>query len=507
MTQAWAWASALLLGCAGGTGQKAAHVQLPQSPLASRWHYEIRSDTAQRSLDATLCFWGPMPRALRANVADAEARLRYARWVLPGPARPLRIESGQIWLDDADVAEVSASLVQPLARRCLAYGVDLSDGGDLSALVQRLDSGMVASPNVWLWHPVEYAQSAQATLQFVAEEGASASLPWQRSNDASAHYQLDPESAHFDAHAAFGRLRRVTGEHLGVPFEAVVLSQALVLPSQSISEWMRSAIEVASLGPAGFPGTRLHVLMLPSHNVSEQAVSFGSVTRGGAGSVVLFVGRQATLENLRSDWVLPHELSHLFLPRNARKHAWFNEGAATYYQEVLRARAGVLSTHEALQNLARSMQRAARMGTGRNLRDESADMHRTHAYRPVYWGGAAFFLMADVALRRATDGVQTLDSVFRKLLSENAPRRFVALRDLLSYMDASAGVSVFVPLADTCLERSFPDVEPVLGALGAFGTLGDDAYQRAELAALRDAIFAPQPAPAARPIARENLRP
>ena len=118
----------------------------------------------------------------------------------------------------------------------------------------------------------------------------------------------------------------------------------------------------------------------------------------------------ATLADLERDWVLPHELSHLFLPYVSREHAWFSEGAATYYQEVLRARGGVISESRRLLNIARSTRSAALEGTGRALREESLVMHETYAFRAVYWAGAAFFLMADVALRRSTQGQRSLDT-------------------------------------------------------------------------------------------------
>jgi hypothetical protein len=285
-------------------------------------------------------------------------------------------------------------------------------------------------------------------------------------------YELDPSAFAFDSQAALGDFLPIRGEHRGIPFEVAALADHPTLDADTIAAWMRGAIEVASQGPGGFPARRLHAIVLPGGS-SHEPVPFGAVTRGGTGSVLLFVSEGAALPALARDWVLPHELSHLFVPYVPREHAWFSEGIATYYQEILRARAGVLSASEALLNLADSMLGAAREGTGRPLREESRAMHETFAYRSVYWAGAAYFLIADVALREHSGGERSLDTVLAGLRAAvEAPLESKRASDpdpldaLLARMDELAGEPLFRPLAEACLARSFPDVEPTLAALG-----------------------------------------
>jgi predicted metalloprotease with PDZ domain len=47
-------------------------------------------------------------------------------------------------------------------------------------------------------------------------------------------------------------------------------------------------------------------------------------------------------DDLRADWVLAHELFHLGVP-SMPGGAWLDEGLATYYEPVLRTRAGLVS--------------------------------------------------------------------------------------------------------------------------------------------------------------------
>ena len=119
-------------------------------------------------------------------------------------------------------------------------------------------------------------------------------------------------------------------------------------------------------------------------------------------------------------------------------------------------------------------------------------MYRTYAFRKVYWAGTAFFLMADVELRRRTGGKKSLDTAVAAL----EPRTDGELWDadeLLAELDRAVGEDVFVPLARRVLARDFPGVDRTLAELGirmeGDGVRLDDA---APLAALRRQIMAPR---------------
>lgn len=472
-------AVAILLGACATSGRREA-AGLPQ--LAQRWHYDVTFDAELTQADATVCFEGPVPAELRAGLDRAAVHLRYARWLSPGAVRRLPVHGGRIQLDAS-------------ARdACVAYGVELRDNAEVDSAVRRVgEKSLLASPNVWLWRPQRRATQASATLEVHLPDSMRVSLPWPRRGS---RYALGPEAFRFHAYAALGEFEGVSEEHRGVPLELVRLEGDLRIDLAAARRWLRSAVDVAALGPGGPPKDGLQVILVPSGPASEP-VLFGTVARGGRGSVLLFVSSQATEEELLVDWVLPHELSHLFSPYVGREHAWFTEGVATYYQEVLRARAGLLSESQAFLNLARSMRAAAHEGTGRTLREESRDMYATRAFRPVYWGGAAYFLLADLTLRDRSQGRVSLDSVLAAL-REESPGEAWALQALLARMDELAGMPVFVPLAEACLARPFPEVEPALVRMG----LAEDALALRDAAPwedLRRAILRVQPAPAAMP--------
>jgi predicted metalloprotease with PDZ domain len=205
----------------------------------------------------------------------------------------------------------------------------------------------------------------------------------------------------------------------------------------------------------------------------------------------MFVPDSYDRERLARDWVLPHELSHLLLPFVRSEDAWLAEGLATYYQELTRARAGVITVSEALRNIAEALRSAQHEGTGRTLCEESRAMHQTHAYRAVYWGGAGALLMADLALRTESQGALTLDDLLTRIRGEARMAPAYSARELLARMDELAHSQLFRALAARCEESAFPDFEPALRALG----VDTDGGVKEDDSGLQRAIFAPRGSP------------
>ena len=149
------------------------------------------------------------------------------------------------------------------------------------------------------------------------------------------------------------------------------------------------------------------------------AVPWGEVQRtAGADppTVLLVVNPLSGIDALTEDWVAYHELSHLFLPYRASAR-WFIEGLATYYQNVVQARAGALSERQMWQNLHDGLVRG-RLGNRWPkdplwLVDEEVSLRR--AYMRVYWTGTLYWLGLDVALRRAGGVRPSLDDALLAL--------------------------------------------------------------------------------------------
>ncbi len=471
----------LLVGCASllvfpaacatrSVDARAAAVAVPE-----RWHYDVSIDEALTLIEVKLCFDGPAASELRAGKDEAAAKLSYARWLSPGSVHRLPVVEGVIRLEPG------------IRDACIGYGIKLAESAGMSAIVRRVGRDVLASPNAWLWRPQRRAANAQATLRFQLPAGTHASIPWPSHNGT---HTLPSEAFRFDSYAAFGRFDSFTVKHRDALLDVTVLDGDLSVDQAGITRWLERTIEIASGVEGKFPTPRAQLLIVPSGR-SRDPVQFGMVARGGQGSILLFVSSDAKEAELARDWVLPHELSHLLLPYVKREQAWLPEGLATYYQEVLLSRGGAFSERETLLNMVRALASAREEGTGRRLAEESAAMHDTYAYRAVYWAGAAYFLLADVELRKRSHGQHSLDSVLMALHRDpNEDAKAWGAEELLSELDRLTGLDVFVPLATKSLALPFPDYMSTLQALGVReGAALDD---QAPLAAIRRAIFAPR---------------
>ena len=239
-------------------------------------------------------------------------------------------------------------------------------------------------------------------------------------------------------------------------------------PPSTLRAWIDARINaVAALGDGRLPVSRLHVRVRPVDR-GERAIAFGMVRRHPIASIELLLNKEATDAQLADDWVFVHELSHLWLPRLRGEDAWFTEGVATYLQEVLRARVGLITPEQAWANLEAGFVRGSRAGTGRRLADEARLMHRTAAYHRVYWAGAAFALRADVTLRQQDSSILAAIRNTRTAIDQGRLLATTA-HDVIAHWEQSTGVTGLTKLADDSLAQT--DLSPPDATLRALGPL------------------------------------
>ena len=465
--------AALCLACARRSGP----TQDSRNAVATKWHYKIRLGQQLDRLDAEVCFAGATPQELRPGKSEGAERLEYVRWLRPGPVRRLPVVRGRIQIEPRT------------PNGCVGYGVKLTEGGSWGSSVRRVGRDLLASPNIWLWRPERRARTAHATLELELPDGIEVLLPWPEEHGVRV---LDDGAFRFESYAAFGHFRPVQGSYRGVAIDVAALDGRLALDGAGALRWIEGAVDVLAQSGTPFPARHVAAILVPSKGYGEP-VPFGMVARGGGASLLLLVSSAAGEDELRRDWVLPHELSHLLLPFIEREQAWLSEGLATYFQELLRARAGVLEERSALYRIAQALREAAGHQGDTSIVAESARMHETHAYRRVYWGGAAYWMMADVELRRRSHGHMSLDTLLDALQREGALDQVWTAHALLQRLDALSQSLIFSQAADAARQRAFPDFEPTLAALGV--RLDDDGVQlddAAPLAEIRRALFAPR---------------
>jgi hypothetical protein len=383
--------------------------------------------------------------------------------------RPLRVVDQQI------------ELGRLRAPACVAYDLDLAGAlhGGRSLLAYPCDGALVTSTELFLWRPPRRAAGLAVPVRFELPAGMQVSLPWPEREGA---YVLDESAFAFTGHAMFGRFER---QQVQVPSGTIQLDMPAGFDQTRrawLARWLANAGEVVSLATGRFPVREAQVIVLPTQG---SFFRFGHTGRSGGASILLFMPSDIELASLREDWIAIHEFSHLLHPFVRREDAWLSEGLATYLQEVLRVRAGMLDADSAW----RRMYDGAALGRDApgNLPSETLRMAHAANYQTVYWAGAAIALMADVELRRRSQGRASLDSALAALAEQpELMQASASAESLLGALDRASGDSAFRDVAARYLKgRELPDLTELYRELGL-----REERESAPLAWVRDAIMA-----------------
>lgn len=155
-----------------------------------------------------------------------------------------------------------------------------------------------------------------------------------------------------------------------------------------------------------FPVSHLDIVVNPSDHYKINGTAYS----GAEPMIILHIGYQTTLSDLHKDWVIVHEMVHLAFPPMRKRHNWIEEGLATYIEPIVRVRAGMMLEKDAWQWLL--------TGTPKGLPeygDRGLDFTPTWGRR--YWGGAVYFLLADIQIREQTNNKFGIEHALRAITS------------------------------------------------------------------------------------------
>ena len=325
---------------------------------------------------------------------------------------------------------------------------------DLGTLARGLSSvtvavgrgeGALAIASAWLVEPRLQGVAAPAIDVVVRTPPGTvflAGLP-----ESGGVWRLRGTTVRFVGYTVFGR---VQSERLPVapPSGSAAGEQAFIdlaifdgdfeTARSDLVEWVRRTVMMTAGYWDGFTNRRMLVALLPSPG--RRGVGYGRTVPGGGSTVMVQVGERSSRADLQNDWVLPHELVHTGMPFLRGNGMWFMEGAATYVEPIVRARAGWKTEPEVwrewVENLPRGL---SALGSG--MEGGSA-----------YWGGALFFLLADIEIRRATSGAKGVEDCFkgaRRLGGPMAPTERWSVPEYVARCDAALGA----PLMAGVMER------------------------------------------------------
>lgn len=434
--------------------------------------YELAVNPALTMASVRVCFDGAPPRRLEGIASGGEFVLD-ARGAT---GEPLRVDSGVV-----DLSSVAPGT-------CVSYRVDLTAAA-ATRFAMRRESDLVHPHTAWLLRPRPMPE-AEIRLSFDFPEGMRASTPWPRAEQEGVVI-LPPSTFRRAATIAFGRFEVMEVQVPGARLAVAIVAGRLDVGAAAIARWLQGAGSAVAQICGAFPRERAQIVVVPVGPGSD-GIAFGLVRRGGGASVLLLVHENATEAQLEASWVGVHELTHLAMPLLQRRDVWVSEGFASYYQEVLRARAGLQTPLEAWRRLDGGFDRGRAGSSGRyTLREASADMRNTGEYHRIYWSGAAFMLEADMRLRAAGSSLDEAVALNAEIFEERTGSwRGEAVMERL---DRAPRQPVMRRLYDSYAGlRRFPDVEGLYAELGL--VRGEDGLlelnPHAPGAELRDAIMA-----------------
>jgi len=422
-------------------------------------------------------------------VASEPASIPHFNRVRGADSRPL-VHHGARW---------ALPHVKPGAH--VRYHLDLdavaTDAQDFD-VAERVGDSLVAPVSTWILRPDPLPGAAPVTIavhtpphiRFIS--GLTPAGPV---------YSLETQEIRVGAYSVFGNfdLARFElpgpgalsrGTHATSQITVATLDAPFDPSHALLTRWVRDSATAVARFWGGFPVKHALVIVMPTEG--RASVVFGELLPESSPAIVVRVGQHTGCQSLYGDWVLVHELFHTGSPSYVGEGKWFDEGLATYYEPLIRARAGWLHESDVWKEFANAMPEGLPTLASEGL--ESA-----RSYKGIYWGGAIMVLLADMQMRRASGGRRGLEDGMRAVLGDGGDATKVwGLKRTLRTADTAVGTHALEQLAAEHAHRADPvALDTVLRQLGVIRHgRSVELDNSAPLAAVRQAmIFGGKPAP------------
>jgi len=281
-------------------------------------------------------------------------------------------------------------------------------------------------------------------------------------------------------YAGFGAFQTSRIDSVKGVVELAISPGERALADEALSAWVQAAAANVSGYFGRYPVPRALVIVLIG---GRRGVGYGSGMGFGGASVMISVGKTASADDLKNDWVLTHEMSHLALPNLGRDHRWLEEGMATYVELVARARSGAIP----VEVLWRDLMNGLPNGAGAVAQ---GGLDNGGGWAGTYWGGALYWFLADVAIREQTKNAKGVEHALRGIMAEGTIADAWRVERLLSTGDAATGTQAlrewYTRLGKGAYTVDLPALWTKLGVSRRGGSVAFD--DQAPLAPIRRAI-------------------
>ena len=265
--------------------------------------------------------------------------------------------------------------------------------------------------------------------------------------------------------------------------EIIYTGDAAAMDRNEVREWIAASASAVQSYYGRFPVRHVRIRI----EAGEGSGAKSGTTYAYNGALIrVGVGRYSDNADLKRDWIMTHEMVHLAMPEFGDQHAWLEEGLATYVEPIARAQVGQLSEEAVWRDMLQDMPKGLPAPGDQGL-------DNTHTWGRTYWGGALFYLIADVRIRERTGNSIGLQDALRAIVA-NGGNVEVSwdVRRTLAIGDKATGTHVLTELYDEMRATPVtPDLRELWQRLGVKLT-GDrvDFDNEAPLATIRKAITA-----------------
>ncbi len=252
--------------------------------------------------------------------------------------------------------------------------------------------------------------------------------------------------------------------------------------------WISRSAETVSHYYDRFPVERAGINII---GVDEPGVRTGRAMQGTESpQLLVWVGIGTSPKTLESDWVMVHEMIHLATATLERRHRWLEEGLSVYIESISRAQTGELEPSRVWREFAK------RMPNGQ-LRSADKGLDFTPRWGRTYWGGAVFFLLADIKIRDSTNNEYSLADALKNVLVKGLTMNTnVSIDTLIQTMDEALPSPEIGPLYEQYARQASPfPLEKMWKNLGVDLSGSEPFNDNAPLACVRQALTSSEATP------------
>ena len=358
---------------------------------------------------------------------------------------------------------------------CLTYRVNIERHHAKRAKKtgkQRKNIAYIES-NTWLWLPEAQSKYDDIKVDFSLPNWASISAPWHQIDVKSYKFLIGHQPQDWGYTLLIGdfsqKLYPVSkGHYLNIATLRGLSNK------ENIVAWLVDTAKAVERYLGEYPVKQTQIIVIEKAKKKHGPVPWGDFSRGNGYGIRFVIVPSYDIKQFYADWTATHEFSHQLLPKLDYSDIWLSEGLSSYLQYVLMAQSGTLEKDKAWYRIYKGLKRGEK-GT-ENVSDEklkyTAERRRRgdRAGRTmrIYWSGAAYFMNADLQLRKQSNGKVGLNDVLLKLNQCCIPAEKIWTGvELAKKLDELSQSKIFL---ESYLKVSnsveFPDYQSTLSELG-----------------------------------------